>query len=249
MSTCTLWPPSSRRAPIGSPRTDDSEFYGLARFDHPSPAALSVLDPLFPQLLSSAYTEPVCVPSKNGESIPQLHDRVAYALHRTIETLDQDPTEPKALLICTHAATMIAIGRALTGLMPEDEGQEDFRCGTCALSVFKRRRGRDGERGSDAGIATWSSAAPEKIPDVRWRDGRGVAGGWDCEVNGDCSFLDNGEERSWYVFIPLRSHPTRENCNAVPSRTVVLPAHPRSEQNRYFGVENFPISPTQVVAK
>jgi len=30
-----------------------------------------------------------------------------------------------------------------------------------------------------------------------WAGGRGVRGGWDCEVNCDCSFLSGGEERGW----------------------------------------------------
>jgi transcription factor C subunit 7 len=25
----------------------------------------------------------------------------------------------------------------------------------------------------------------------------GVGGGWECTVNGDCSFLSGGEERGW----------------------------------------------------
>ena len=34
--------------------------------------------------------------------------------------------KPRAILICTHAATMIAAGRALTGRMPEDFTEDDF---------------------------------------------------------------------------------------------------------------------------
>lgn len=36
---------------------------------------------------------------------------------------------------------MIAIGRVLTGYMPEDPNTEDFRCFTCSLSKYARRRG------------------------------------------------------------------------------------------------------------
>lgn len=36
------------------------------------------------------------------------------------------------------------------------------------------------------------------IPDTNWRDGNGVGGGWDILVNGDCSFLRDGEERNWW---------------------------------------------------
>jgi len=38
----------------------------------------------------------------------------------------------------------------------------------------------------------------DPIPDVNWRGGNGVVGGWDQIQNGDCSFLKNGEERNWW---------------------------------------------------
>ncbi|KAK7525865.1 histidine phosphatase superfamily [Phyllosticta citriasiana] len=167
------------------------EFYGLARFDHPSPAPLAVLSTHFPTLLDEDYN-PLLVPSTNGESIPDLHDRIAYTLHRIIEELDADPRGPRTLLICTHAASMIAIGRTLTGRMPPDEGEEDFKCFTCALSRFDRR-GTAGQ----IDVERWDVSKPHDIPRVPWRDGRGVGGGWDCTVNGDCSFLSGGEERGW----------------------------------------------------
>lgn len=102
---------------------------------------------------------------------------------------------------------MIAIGRALTGNMPEDEGAEDFKCFTCAFSKFSRKRAppanqttSTNETGLDPLLATaraWDPNKPDEVPDVNWRNGRGVQGGWTLEVNGDCSFLENGEERGW----------------------------------------------------
>ena len=53
---------------------------------------------------------------------------------------------------------------------------------------------REGEWGQEA---TWDPLDGDAVPDIGWRDGQGVAGGWDCEVNGDCSFLEGGEERGW----------------------------------------------------
>ncbi|KAF2726106.1 phosphoglycerate mutase-like protein [Polychaeton citri CBS 116435] len=175
------------------------EFYGLARFDHPSPATLEVLQQHFPRLRASR--DPVIVPSTKGESVPQLHDRVAYCLREVIERADADPTGPRSLLICTHAASMITIGRTLTGKMPEDECEEDFRCFTCSFSKFVRKSPSDGATTTSDEKATaalkWSPGNPDEVPDIGWRGGKGVAGGWDCVVNGDCSFLENGEERGW----------------------------------------------------
>lgn len=99
---------------------------------------------------------------------------------------------------------MIAIGRALTGNMPEDECAEDFNCYTCAFSKFARKTPSATTNGSktptDPLAATaqkWDPSNPDDVPDINWRNGRGVQGGWTCEVNGDCSFLENGEERGW----------------------------------------------------
>ena len=109
-----------------------SEWYGLARFAHPSPASPSLLQNLF-QSYNSEY-EPSLIPSSSGESLPTLHDRCAYALNFIVSNADiEDASSSEGLaketsiLICTHAATMIAIGRTLTGRMPDDACVEDFK--------------------------------------------------------------------------------------------------------------------------
>lgn len=169
------------------------EFYGLARFDHPSPASMTELNRHFEYLHLS---EPkIIVPSTKGESIPQLHDRLAYCLQHLIARADADPSGPKTLLICTHAAAMIALGRVLTGRMPEDESEDDFNCFTCSFSKYVRRTNTPSD--ISAVNSSWKSETPDKIPNVGWQGGKGVGGGWNCEVNGDCSFLDGGEERGW----------------------------------------------------
>ena len=103
----------------------------------------------------------------------------------------------RAILICTHAASMIAIGRALTGRMPEDICEEDFKTFTCGVSTFRRRtcNAVGLERARSEALEGWEPGRP--IPRIRWMDGKGVGGGWDCEVNGDCSFLEDGQERGW----------------------------------------------------
>lgn len=170
-----------------------SEFYGQAPFQHPIPASVSELSTdYFPDIVDASYTASLIHPSRRGESLEGLHARVAYALHKLIAKLDGDPQGPKAILICTHAAAMIAIGRALTGQMPEDWDVDDFQCFTASCSVFRRRTG--GESVQVQG--EWDEGEPESIPDTKWK-GRGVGGGWDCEKNADCSFLSGGEERGW----------------------------------------------------
>lgn len=64
---------------------------------------------------------------------------------------------------------MIAIGRALTGKMPEDPDEDDFQCYTASLSRFQRN-----EKG-----------------------GKKVIGNWDCVLNSETGYLSGGAERGW----------------------------------------------------
>lgn len=91
---------------------------------------------------------------------------------------------------------MIAIGRVLVGKMPEDDTAEDFNCFTASFSKFVRRR-QGSSSAFEAVKETWNPEVAEEVPDVGWRGGEGVGGGWECVVNGDCSFLEGGEERGW----------------------------------------------------
>ena len=165
------------------------EWYGIARFYHPAPGGAELLRRFFPTYAA----RPSIVPSTSGETLEELHDRCAYAMLRIISDLDGAESGPEAVLVCTHAASLIAIGRALTGVMPEDVGTEDFKPYTCGLSKFVRRRVPGGEEGEAAVV--WEQGMA--IPRVDWRGGKGVAGGWDCVLNGDCSHLKDGAERGW----------------------------------------------------
>ena len=120
---------------------------------------------------------------------------MAYALARIIEDIDKEhlsssPSAPRAILLCAHAATNIAIGRALVG-----DHNYDIKTGTCSLSVYKRR--------SVASVPGGKEVAPllnedGSIPVIDWRDGKGVGGGWQVVANGECGFLSGGEERNWW---------------------------------------------------
>lgn len=149
---------------------------------------------------------------------------MATALQALISDLDAEistheeahPHEQKtskAVLICSHAAPLIALGRALTGNMPQDSSVEDFNVFTAGLSTFVRRGPSSDPDGTDtdtAGRAGLDSLAPgtkssrSGLSVPAWQGGRGVGGGWDCVRNGDCSFLSGGAERGWY-FSPLSS--------------------------------------------
>ena len=137
------------------------EWYGVTTGQHPSPATKHVLHGFFPRV-DLAY-EPSLVPTTKGETMEDIHERVKKAIALVIE--DAEAHGCRTIVLCTHAATNIALGRALTG-----NPTFDVRTGTCSLGKYVRLPGNNAAAAS------------------RWR----------CELNGDCSFLTNGEERNWY---------------------------------------------------
>ncbi|KAF1948894.1 phosphoglycerate mutase family protein [Byssothecium circinans] len=144
------------------------EFFGRASFTHPEPPTLALLAAHFTNLDQDYQS--LHIPAPKGELIVELHERVNRAITRIINDLDNDPEQPKTVLICTHAATMIALGRVLTGNMPEDPDEDDFQCYTASLSKFVR-----------------------KSDDAQ----KGVVGNWECELNSETNYLSGGAERGW----------------------------------------------------
>src|SRR5690606_5192964 len=112
---------------------------------------------------------------------------------RLIEDVDREWKETgkgvKSILLCGHAASVIAIGRALVG-----DVDVEVRAGTASLSEYVRRPGAEKlvhkpvER-----VAPGGDENGRYVPNVGWRGGVGVGGGWDMVRNGDCSFLEGGE--------------------------------------------------------
>ena len=178
------------------------EWFGSADFEHPAPASLGTLQPLFPGLLDPEYG-PVVTPNPMGEGIHELHDRVAAAMEALIAQCDRDGV--RAVLLCSHAAVVIALGRVLTGQMPDEIDTEDFKCFTCGLSRYRRRGAGIDPKGQDGMIDRHATPAHHVArdcmdrPALGWRGGQGTAGGWDCEWNSDCAHLSQGEERGWSV--------------------------------------------------
>ncbi|KAI5286354.1 hypothetical protein KEM54_006855 [Ascosphaera aggregata] len=185
------------------------EWFGASEFfKHPSPASNNELQRIFPTILSftgnnGADRPSEVFPSSSGETISQLHDRVAIALKSIIDEVDAEITtfeaaqpeergKSRSILICSHAAPIIAMCRALTGNMPSDTSIEDFVPYVACLFEFRRRQGK--QHCEDA--ETSRVVSGRKVPD--WRNGKGVGGGWDCISNADCSFLSRGAERGWH---------------------------------------------------
>ncbi|KAI9890284.1 MAG: hypothetical protein M1814_004319 [Vezdaea aestivalis] len=142
------------------------EWFGPAPFLHPQPASPETLNGLFP-FYSLSY-QPICTPPMEGETAEAVHIRVGQVWEQLISDLDQEDSKPQAVFVCTHAATMIASGRVLTGTVPEDLENDDFKAFTACISRFERE--------------------DEEVKGGRWK----------CTLNGDCSFLADGPERGWF---------------------------------------------------
>jgi transcription factor C subunit 7 len=168
------------------------EWFGSASFEQPVPGDWEFLrERFFPWL---EERESVVVPDRHGESIDALHDRVARALEMVVREVDREYEEngrrgeDVTVLICGHAAGIIASGRALTGQMPEDYTVDDFRCFTCGLSRFVRR-----EKSTAISVDEKNEQGADN-----WRTNGGVAGGWICLLNSGCEHMSQGEERGWH---------------------------------------------------
>ncbi|KAK4207496.1 histidine phosphatase superfamily [Rhypophila decipiens] len=144
------------------------EWYGKNRngAEDSQPAPLHLLHDIFPAVTASYET--IEVPNPDGEGIADLYDRSERVLSALISRLDEDLRKPRTVLICTHAATFVALCRVLAGQRPEDPTMTDFVPYTTCLTVFERNK---------------SPGSP--------------VGSWVCTQNGDCSFLSAGRQRGW----------------------------------------------------
>ncbi|EPQ29525.1 uncharacterized protein PFL1_02744 [Pseudozyma flocculosa PF-1] len=101
---------------------------------HPVPARAATMKEFVPTL--SLSWSPLLYPPVEGETIPQLHARA----RRILELIQQRCAElgVERVLLCSHAATLIAMGRVL--LDDDGDGQRtvDINVGTATLSKYVR---------------------------------------------------------------------------------------------------------------
>lgn len=112
------------------------EWFGAAPFEHPQPAEPELLKDLIP-----AYDETYVTkyrPAIKGETYEGLQQRVADGMAAIIRQCDAEGK--KTVVVCTHAAVVIVLGRILTGKIPQDIETDDFQAFTCGLSVYQRDR-------------------------------------------------------------------------------------------------------------
>ncbi|KIR38819.1 transcription factor C subunit 7 [Cryptococcus deuterogattii 99/473] len=82
---------------------------------HPRPAPSHVLSPLFPPGSINPSYQPTLFPSRKGESLESLHERAELFIDAWTRRVEGEWPDVKCVVIFAHAASIIALGRALTG--------------------------------------------------------------------------------------------------------------------------------------
>ncbi|KDN42294.1 phosphoglycerate mutase-like protein [Tilletiaria anomala UBC 951] len=133
---------------------------------HPFPPSVEDLEEQFPPNAISRTWRPLLYASPQGETAEQLHKRTKRFLSLLEARCEQIGV--KRVLLCSHAATIIALGRSILAESAGTDGRGyPIGAGTASLSLYVR-----GEQGGDAG---------------RWTQ----------LLNGSADHLPEGVEREW----------------------------------------------------
>src|SRR6185312_4094355 len=98
-----------------------------------APAPLEQLHSYFPR--AHLPYNPIRIPSHNGETLQDLHDRLSSVMNEMISRCDE-ADNVNTIMTVGHAATVIAGVRAVIG-----DRHASVNCGTCTLTVAKRIEG------------------------------------------------------------------------------------------------------------
>ncbi|GAA5895698.1 hypothetical protein JCM5296_007395, partial [Sporobolomyces johnsonii] len=163
---------------------------------HPALSTASFLQSFFPRVSTSAPApsssasssstpwSPLLAPPRTGESMHEIHLRCVALARRVVPALEQRGV--RKVVLFSHAATVIALARALAGdlrgVEEHGEGREwrdeerlACRAATCSVTKFERvRNDGGGDMEEDGGMGRWKRE-------------------WD----GRTDFLEKGEERHW----------------------------------------------------
>lgn len=103
---------------------------------HPSPASAAYMKEFVTEL--SLSWKPMLYPSRDGETISELHARARRVLDLIQQRCGQ--LGLKRVLICSHAATIIAMGRVLLDDDADGKRTKFIGAGTATLSKYTRTR-------------------------------------------------------------------------------------------------------------
>jgi len=136
---------------------------------HPRPSSASALQAYFPEIDDSWSS--VWYPSRKGETVPALHDRLAGFLGVFVpEVHRRFAGVHKRILVLSHAATVLALAHELVG-----DRELSFRAACCSLTVVDRK---------DAGAEAAGDRAARRTD-------------WTARLLGDGGHLKEGPQRAW----------------------------------------------------
>ncbi|WVF70217.1 hypothetical protein IAT40_005006 [Kwoniella sp. CBS 6097] len=139
---------------------------------HPRPGSSNSLKQYFPPNSLDGIYESTVYASRLGETIHGVHDRADLFVEAFVGKIEELYPEVKSVVIFSHAAAVIALGRALTG-----NRSLNIVAGTTTTSLYQRK-------------PRSSTSNPSKNTAV------GV-GEWDILWNGRADYLPKGVERDW----------------------------------------------------
>ncbi|KAG7099258.1 hypothetical protein E1B28_001121 [Marasmius oreades] len=104
---------------------------------HPRPSSAATLTRHFPSIDPSSWSS-IFFPTRKGEDVPELHQRVAHFLTDFVPEVEKIKPEHKRILLVSHAATIIVLARVLLR-----DKELPLRVGTCSLTEVHRKRGSE----------------------------------------------------------------------------------------------------------
>ncbi|KAK0538186.1 hypothetical protein OC842_001368 [Tilletia horrida] len=188
--------------PPVEPAPADPEGTGGA---HPFPPTRALLEPFFPPhtLAPTSAWPPVGYAHSKGEDVAQLHSRATLVLHRIERQCELLFPHVSRVLLVSHAATIIAMGRALVHRGPgapweqqgaqgeaqahEQHGGYPVGAGTASLSQYDRR-----SSSSSSSSSSRRQKRRRRIGHLTDPDHAFVH-----TLNGSCAHLSHGVEREW----------------------------------------------------
>lgn len=118
------------------PETGFGEWYKRETDLHPSAASPQELKAFFPTLKED-YRSLVSV-SNEGETVEEHHKRCKDVFRAVLKDIREHGNNVKTILVVTHAAPRIALGRALAG-----DNSLQIRTGTCSIDKFVLKAGKE----------------------------------------------------------------------------------------------------------
>lgn len=217
------------------PETGFGEWYKRERLTHPSAASPSELKKFFPTVKED-YKSLVQVPVE-GETEEELHERSKLAFQAVLEDINKNSPDVKTILVVSHAATRIGLGRALVG-----ERYLNIRTGVCSLDRFVLEQDKESKIGNfrmeysgkcdflkEGEEMHWSFEnmyAPGSTEDMLARLREKSANDDDNNNNNKNGkinkLLENNEEETTSVYIPLDM--SQDVYRGGPSYESVIPA-------------------------